>query len=63
MPRERKDCIKGTYSLARDIVEQLGDYSTESGIPRTIIIEKALAAYFAAHPNIPTEDDENENEH
>ena len=51
MAREKKEMIKGTYSLARNVVEQLDTYSTETGIPKTVIIEKALIAYFAKQKN------------
>lgn len=46
MARQKKDGIKVTYYLKRDVVDKLEQYSDSTGIPKSVIVEKCIANYL-----------------
>lgn len=46
MARQKKDGERFCCYLRKDILEQLKQYSDETSLPRTAIVEKALLRYF-----------------
>lgn len=46
MPRERKDSKPFNINLATPLWEKVNQYNAETGIPKTVIVEKALEEYF-----------------
>lgn len=46
MAREKKDGIARTFYLMKDIDKQLDKHSKDTGLPKTVIVEKALDQYF-----------------
>lgn len=46
MVRQRKDYAAASFKLEKSIYERLCEYCTETGIPKTVVVEKALAMYL-----------------
>lgn len=46
MARQKKDAERFCCYLRRDLVNMIDDYSKETSIPKTAIVEKALLKYF-----------------
>ena len=46
MVRPKKDGHFFTCYLRKDILEILTEYSNDTGIPKTIVVEKALLKFF-----------------
>ena len=46
MARQKKDGERFSCYLRKDIVELLSKYSEETGIPKTVVVEKALLKYL-----------------
>ena len=46
MARPKKDGERFCCYLRKDLVNMIDDYSTETSIPKTAIVEKALIKYF-----------------
>lgn len=47
MPRVKKDGKAVSFKLKTDICSRLDAYSDTSGIPKTIIVERALDRYLS----------------
>ena len=47
MARAKKGGQYFNCYLRKDILEQLSEYSDDTGIPKTVIVEKALEKYLA----------------
>lgn len=46
MARQKKDGERFCCYLRKDLVNMIDDYSKETSIPKTAIVEKALMKYF-----------------
>lgn len=46
MPRAKKDSRPFNINLATNLWNQIEKYNRETGIPKTVIVEKALEEYF-----------------
>lgn len=46
MARQKKDGERFCCYLRKDIVGMIADYSAETSLPKTAIVEKALLKYF-----------------
>lgn len=46
MARKPKDSVARSFRLERDVAEWLEAYNEESGVPMTVIVEKALKEYL-----------------
>ncbi|WP_293696535.1 ribbon-helix-helix domain-containing protein [uncultured Phascolarctobacterium sp.] len=46
MVRQRKEYAAASFKLEKNIYERLCEYSAETGIPKTVVVEKALAMYL-----------------
>lgn len=47
MARPKKDGERFCCYLRKDLINMIDDYSTETSIPKTAIVEKALEKYLA----------------
>lgn len=47
MPRERKDSRPFNINLATPLWDKVNEYNAHTGIPKTVIVEKALEEYFS----------------
>ena len=59
MPRAKKEARPLNIKLQSDIYEKLDAYVSDTGVPKTVVVEKALTEYLAAHQDA----NNNENEH
>lgn len=48
MARTKKDGKTANFFLSKDVIKMLDEYSRETGIPKTTIVEKALKEYISA---------------
>jgi len=46
MARQKKDTEARTFRLTTELLKKLDDYSEESMIPKTAIVEKAIEEYL-----------------
>lgn len=46
MPRQRKEYSPISLKMDKTVFERLQSYSKESGVPKTTIIERAIARYL-----------------
>ncbi len=46
MPRQKKDYDSLNINLEKSISERLKEYCAEMGIPKTVIVEKALEMFL-----------------
>ena len=46
MPRAKKDSRPFNIKLSLPLWEKVEEYTQETGIPKTVIVEKALEEYF-----------------
>lgn len=46
MSRVRKDGVPWSGKLSRDVYEALGTYASQTGLQKTLIVEKALRHYL-----------------
>lgn len=46
MARPKKDGERFCCYLRKDLINMIDDYSTETSIPKTAIVEKALLKFF-----------------
>ncbi len=56
MPRTKKDAKILNVKLDREIHEQLEQFCDESGMTKTVAVEKILAQYFARYFERPKEE-------
>lgn len=47
MARQKKEGERFCCYLRKDILELLTDYSDDTGVPKTVVVEKALLKYLA----------------
>ena len=45
MPREKKDAVPVAIKMDREIYERLTAFCEESGMPKTVAIERAIAVF------------------
>ena len=60
MVRQRKEHVAASFKLEKNIYEKLCEYSTVTGIPKTVVIEKVLSLYLkndGGKYNFPNSDD------
>lgn len=48
MARQKKDVIKFASTMDRTLFEKVQEHSEASGLPITVIIDKALKMYFSS---------------
>lgn len=46
MGRPRKDGVRLYCEIRQDLASRLQAYSDSTGVPKTVVVEKALAAWF-----------------
>lgn len=46
MARPRKDAVRLYCQLRADLADRLQSYSDGTGVPKTVVVEKALEAWF-----------------
>lgn len=46
MVRQRKDYVAVSFKLDKSIYNKLDEYCTVTGMPKTVVVEKALTFYF-----------------
>lgn len=46
MAREKKDGKVANFYLKTEIIEKLDQYTKETGVPKTVVVEKALEEYL-----------------
>lgn len=56
MPRQKKDAKILNIKLAKEISDQLEQFCEESGISKTVAIEKILSKYFDEYFSRPEEE-------
>lgn len=56
MPRQKKDAKILNIKLAKEISDQLEQFCEESGISKTVAIEKILSKYFEEYFGRPEEE-------
>ena len=56
--RPKKDGERFCCYLRKDIVAMIDDYSAETSIPKTAIVEKALMKYFEEIKKLQTDSQE-----
>lgn len=56
MPRQKKDAKILNIKLAKEISDQLEQFSEESGISKTVATEKILSKYFEEYFSRPEEE-------
>lgn len=54
MPRQKKDWKPFCINLATETYDKVDEYNKSTGLPKTLIVEKALEEWFKRHP-IPEE--------
>jgi Ribbon-helix-helix protein, copG family. len=46
MARQKKDSIKVTYYIDREVAGKLDDYSEATGVPKSVVVERAIKDYI-----------------
>lgn len=46
MARQRKDCVAVSFKLEKSIYNKFYEYCASTGIPKTVVVEKALTLYL-----------------
>lgn len=46
MARQNKDAKHLTFNLKSDVVDMINEYSEQTSIPKTAIVEKAIESYL-----------------
>lgn len=49
MPRPKKDNVKVSYTLEREVVELLDTFCEETGRTKTRVVEMAIRAFVKEH--------------
>jgi predicted transcriptional regulator len=46
MPRQKKDARPLNIKLQTEVYDLLDKYTADTGVPKTVVVEKALAEYL-----------------